>query len=118
MVVIRPVRSSDVSHLLELAGMAGVGLTTLPKDAGLVSNRIAKSDSSFAKLPDRPGGETYMFVLEDLETNKVVGACGIVSKVGGFEPFYAYNIESKLFESKVINVSKVVPILRLVEEHD
>jgi arginine N-succinyltransferase len=118
MVLIRPVRSADLGQLLQLAGIAGVGLTTLPKDESLLGQRIAKSQAAFAKLPDRPGGESYLLVMEDLDTKKVVGACGMVSKVGGFEPFYAYNIESKLFESKVINVSKVVPILRLVEEHD
>jgi len=118
MVVIRAVRAGDLGALLELAQLAGVGLTTLPKDEKLIAQRVAKSEASLLKLADRPGGETYIFVMEDLDTKKVVGTCGIVSKVGGFEPFYAYNIETKLFESKVIHVSKVVPILRLVEEHD
>src|SRR5207247_1376439 len=63
-------------------------------------------------------GESYLLVMEDHDTRAVVGACGIVSKVGGFEPFYAYKIERVLFESSVINVRKEVPILRLHEEHD
>ena len=104
--------------MTQLADLAGVGLTTLPKDEKLLSQRITRSEASLRRFPDRPGGEPYMFVMEDMETHAVVGTCGIVSKVGGFEPFYAYNIETKLFESKVIHVSKVVPILRLVEEHD
>jgi arginine N-succinyltransferase len=73
---------------------------------------------SLAKLAEQPGGETYLFVLEDLDTNKVVGASGIVSKVGGFQPFYGYHIERQVFHSDVINVHKEVPTLVLVEDHD
>jgi arginine N-succinyltransferase len=118
MVVVRPVSMSDLDGLVELAGLAGVGLTTLPKDRALLSRRIEKSVESLRKFADRPGGESYLFVMEDTAAHKVIGACGIVSKVGGFEPFYGYHIESQLFESKVIGVHKEVPILKLVEEHD
>src|SRR3954464_6332379 len=118
MVIIRPVSPSDLDQLVSLASLAGVGLTTLPKDRGLLSRRIAKSQAAFTKFAERPSGESYLLVMEDLDTHAVVGACGIVSKVGGFEPFYGYHIETSLFESKVINVRKEVPILRLVEDHD
>ena len=84
-----------------------------------MKKRIDRSISSFAALPiDRPGGENYLFVMEDLETGKVVGACGIMAKVGGYEPFYSYQIEKSVFESKLIKIHKEVPILKLVEEHD
>jgi arginine N-succinyltransferase len=120
MVVVRPVAASDLDGLVELASLAGVGLTTLPRDAKLLSKRIAASVQSLRKFAERPGGESYLFVMEDLAATppKLVGACGIVSKVGGFQPFYGYRIETSLFESKVINVRKEVPILTLHEEHD
>ena len=109
---------SDLEPLAELASLAGVGLTTLPKDRDLLAKRILQSQASFQRFVERPGGESYLFVMEDIEAKKVVGACGIVSKVGGFQPFYAYHIETSLFESKIINVRKEVPVLKLVEEHD
>lgn len=118
MVVVRPVSMEDLDGLAELAGLAGVGLTTLPKDRALLARRIAASEASFRKLIERPGGESYLFVMEDLDTRRVIGACGIVSKVGGYDPFYGYRIESQLFESKIIGVHKEVPILRLVKDHD
>lgn len=118
MVVIRPVTSADLDPLFELAGLAGAGLTTLPKDRELLKKRIDKSIQSFAAEPDRPGGETYLFVMEDLANERVVGACGVVSKVGGFQPFYGYRIDKVLFESKDIKVRKEVPILNLTTEHD
>jgi arginine N-succinyltransferase len=118
MFIIRPVAMSDLEPLEHLAGLAGVGLTTLPRDRALLKKRIQKSVRSLAELADRPGGESYLFVMEETQSRKVVGASGIVSKVGGFEPFYAYQIETSLFESAAINIRKEVPILRLVEEHD
>lgn len=118
MIVIRPVTMLDLDQLLELAGLAGAGLTTLPKDRELLKKRIDKSVKSFAAETDRPGGETYLFVMEDVTRKRVCGACGIVSKVGGFQPFYSYRIDKQLFESKAIKIKKEVPILNLVAEHD
>jgi len=122
MIVIRPVAHADLEPLVELAGMAGAGLTTLPKDRDLLRKRIAKSVKSFAVAAageiDRPGDESYLFVMEDQTRHRVIGACGIVAKTGGYEPFYAYRIEKKLFESRVINIRREVPILMLVKEHD
>src|SRR5437870_3751671 len=109
MVIIRPVNLSDLDQLEQLSQLAGVGLTTLPKDRDLLRKRIEKSVRSFENIPDRPAGESYLLVMEDFEKQLVVGAAGIVSKVGGFEPFYAYKIERVLFESSVINVRKEVP---------
>jgi arginine N-succinyltransferase len=119
MVFIRPVAKADLDPLVELASLAGAGLTNLPRDKTLLRKRIEKSLSSFQALPvERPGGESYLFVMEDSDSGRVVGACGIMSKVGGYEPFYSYKIETTVFESKQIKVHKEVPILMLVEEHD
>jgi arginine N-succinyltransferase len=143
MVLIRPAAMSDLEGLLSLANLAGVGLTTLPKDRALLARRIDHSVASFQKFAERPGGESYLFVMENLDSDhgattrtpvsersedpdltassrppRLIGACGIVSKVGGFEPFYGYHVETQLFESKTIGVHKEVPILKLVEEHD
>ena len=108
----------DLDALAALAALAGVGLTTLPKDRALLARRIEASESAFRKFADRPGGESYLFVMEDAGARRVIGACGIVSKVGGFQPFYGYHVETQLFESKVIGVHKEVPILRLNRDHD
>src|SRR4051812_36925009 len=118
MVVVRPVTSADLDQLEALAALTGVGLTTLPKDRDYLAKRIRLSERAMQSIPDKPGGESYLFVMEDLSTHMLIGACGVISKVGGFEPFYSYAIESSLFHSDVINVNKEVPILILREEHD
>ena len=78
MVVVRPVIMDDLDALAELAGLAGVGLTTLPKDRALLAKRIEASETSFRKFVDRPGGESYLFVMEDTAARprKLIGACG------------------------------------------
>jgi arginine N-succinyltransferase len=118
MVIVRPVHFADLDKLEALAALTGIGLTTLPQDREYLTKRIRNSERSFQSIPDKPAGESYLFVMEDLATHAIVGACGIVSKVGGFEPFYSYSIEKTLFHSDVIGVNKEVPILRLHEEHD
>ena len=118
MVVLRPATQSDLNELVALVGRAGPGLTSLPADADLLRSRIEGSQHGFEKLKAKPEGEPYLFVMEDLTTGKVVGTCGVWSKVGGFEPFYAYRIEKSIHESKMLKVRTEIPTLHLVAEHD
>ncbi|MDB5103514.1 MAG: arginine/ornithine succinyltransferase subunit [Fibrobacteres bacterium] len=117
-VIIRPVQADDLDSLMELSAQTSFGLTTLPHDKPLLKRRIKDSQRGFSRMADKPGGETYLFVMEDLVTGKVVGTAGIVSKVGGFEPFYSYRIVSTLAESKMLKVRKDISALHLVEEHN
>ncbi len=117
MLIIRPIRQSDLDSLLELAAITGFGLTTLPRDRGLLNDRIIESEESFRRMMHRPRGECYLFVLEDTKSHRLAGTCGITSKVGGFEPFYAYRVESTVYQSEMLNVHKDVQTLTLVAEH-
>ncbi len=118
MLVIRPIATDDLDQLVELAALAGVGITTLPKDRQLLRKRITESQHGFSKMTDKPAGETYLFVLEDLEKKQIVGTTGIVAKVGGFEPFYAYRIETSVHESQMLGIHKEIQTLHLVREHN
>src|SRR5881394_1181145 len=118
MLVIRPISLEDLAALYEMANRAGYGLTSLPRDRELLQNRIVESQESFARIGQKPRGEHYLFVLEDLTTGKAVGTCGIVAKVGGFEPFYAYKVETAIVESDVLNVRKEMKCLKLVTDHN
>ena len=120
MLVIRPVRPDDIDALVGLAAQVGsFGLTTLPHDADILLRRIRRSEQGFARIAEaEPRGESYLFVMEETETGRVVGTAGIVSKVGGFEPFYAYRIETSIHESKTLGVRREIPTLHLFTEHD
>ena len=119
MLVIRPVSPPDLDDLLDLASQASFGLTTLPRDADFLRQRIADSIEGFGRLgTGRPRGEALLLVLEDTAASRVVGTAGIVSKVGGFEPFYAYAIETAVHESRDLGIRKEIRTLHLVEEHN
>ena len=120
MLVIRPIVLQDLEQLESLSAHTGYGLTTLPRDSKLLARRIKASLRGFEKLSDddRPRGETYLFALEDLASGRIVGTSGIVAKVGGFDPFYAYRIETTVHESKMLNVRNEIHVLHLDKEHD
>ncbi len=117
MIFIRPVDISDLGPLSALADQTLFGLTTLPRDRELLRERIHESRRSFESNTKKPRGETYLFVMEDRRTGRVVGTSGIDAKVGGFEPFYAYQIETTMHESKVLNIRKEIRMLHLLQEH-
>ncbi len=115
--LVRPARVADLEALLELAALSGFGLTTLPRDPEFLRKRLTESERSFAHATEEPRGEPYLFVLERGSTHEVIGTSAILSKVGGFEPFYAYRVETKVHESKMLDVRKEIPVLHLVREH-
>lgn len=112
MFIIRPIAQKDLDGLLELLRDSGHGLTTLPKDRTILKRRIVHSERSFTdREPERPRGEDYLFVMEELFTGRLVGVCAIISKIGGFEPYYFYKVETHHHESKSIHVKSKIQSL-------
>ena len=118
MLVVRPVKKEDLDRLYELSGKVTVGLTTFPHDRKILTQRLKKAALSFAEKPQKPGGEIYMFVLEDLSKKKLVGTSAIFSKVGGYEPSYTYRIETLTKKSKALKMTKTIQYLRLVRDYN
>lgn len=115
--VIRPIRENDLDNLIDLAADAGPGLTTLPNDRTFLKQRIVDSLRAFDDKVSKPRGEAYLFVLEDLESKQIVGTSGIISKVGGFEPFYTYQILEEHHQDQSLGVNKTIQYLKLIENH-
>ncbi|GAB6063216.1 arginine N-succinyltransferase [Deferrisoma palaeochoriense] len=117
MMVLRPVRVDDLEAVVGLVGASGYGLTSLPKDPDLLADRVRDGAEAFGREIRKPGGESYLFVLEDLETGAIAGTSGIVAKVGGFEPFYTYRLETHELVSEVLGIRREIRCLHLVREH-
>lgn len=111
MFIIRPIEDNDLDGLMGLLEKSGHGLTTLPKDPEVLKKRIRISQRSFLHREEGPGGEDYLFVMEELFTGKIVGVCAIISKIGGFQPFYFYRLESVAQESKLLQIKNDVKLL-------
>lgn len=111
MFIIRPIEGKDLDGLMELLEESGHGLTSLPKDPEVLKKRIRISERSFLHREEGPGGEDYLFVMEELFTGRIVGVCAIISKIGGFEPYYFYRLEKAHHESKVIHAKNDITSL-------
>lgn len=118
MFVLRPVKEGDLEGVYKLALKTGGGLTTLPPYKEKLYEKIRESVKNFHFLPSKPSGETYFFVLEDTESKRIIGTSAVYSKVGGFQPFWTYEIKKVQKISKLLNVNKEVKYLQVKMEHN
>ena len=117
MYLLRPVRESDLPALVALVqGIAG-GMTSLPPDESFLRDRIDDSLRSFSPKVKKPGAEHYLFVLEETITGTVVGTSGIAARVGGYEPFYSYELRRERHTHVPLNMDREVPALHLKQVH-
>lgn len=117
MLIIRPICETDLPGLVALAKSTGGGLTTLPPDRNFLAERIDNSLRAFSPRVHQPGGEFYLFALEDTATGDLLGVSGIASRVGGFEPWYSYEIKPERLTHQPLHVDKEIPVLHLRQEH-
>jgi arginine N-succinyltransferase len=88
MFIIRPAHPKDLPTLLKLARM--VHFINLPADSDLLAAKVRKSLASFAGKAKSERERQFMFVLEDLETENVVGTSAVISAISwpGFPHVY------------------------------
>lgn len=117
MFVIRPIEENDLDGLMALLEDSGHGLTSLPKDRDIIKKKILFSKRSFEHRDEAANGESYLFVMVELFTGKIVGVSGIISKIGGFEPYYFYRLKEQSKHSKMLNVTKNIKTLHFEKIH-
>ena len=108
MLIIRPICSKDYDALWQIAHESGHGFTSLPENQELLSNRIARSEQSFATEVTSAGDQGYLFVLEDTETGQVLGTSGIEAAVGMTDAFYHYHMGKVVHSSPKLNIYNTV----------
>lgn len=117
MLCLRSIRDSDLPLLVALTRTIDGSLTTLPPNEEFLRERIESARHSFRPGIKQPNGEFYLFVLEDTATGELVGTSGISSRVGGFDPFYSYEIQRERFAHAPLEIEKEMPVLHLKREH-
>lgn len=120
MLRVRSIREADIDGLMMLASHAKKGLTTLPHDREVLQARIDASIKSTASDVDHPGGETYLFVLEDVsdQSTGILGVCGVVSKIGGYEPHWTFAVDQECFRSESLQIDNTLEVLKLKANHN
>ncbi len=91
---VRPARSDDFQAIYEMAKLTGGGFTNLPPDKGALVAKLSRSDDAFSREEDSPGGDLFLFVLENVDNGQIRGTCQIFSRVGMHQPFYSYRIST------------------------
>jgi arginine N-succinyltransferase len=92
---IRPARNDDFEAIYEMAKLTGGGFTNLPADKATLVDKLLRSADAFSRDREAPGGDLFVFVLENVATGEIRGTCQIFSRVGQDpdHPFYSYRIK-------------------------
>lgn len=112
MFVLRSVSESDLNDLYELSGT--VFFINLPHDKHLIKEKISKSLRTFKQPQADLSKNFYMFVLEDLKQNRVIGVSIIHAQHGTEqEPHFYLRVGSEHKYSQTINTGFVHGTLKL-----
>jgi len=117
MQVLRPITANDFDALKQIAIESGHGFTSLPVDDTQLKEKIDRAEKSFAKNINKPLDESYLFVLEDSETGKVIGTTAIEAAVGLTVPLYHYHLGKTVHHSPTLNVYNTVDILSMCNDY-
>ena len=115
--IIRPITSNDLDTLVYIAEQSGPGFTSLPNNRELLEKKIEQSLLAMSCPISVPGEESYLFVMEDLDKQVVVGTCGIEAAVGTKEPWYHYRIGTIVHASRELDVHNRFKTLYLCNDY-
>ncbi len=113
----RAVKETDLKAIYSLALGSGIGITTLPKNKSTLELRLTKALQSFSKTVKQPHNEYYLFVLEDLDKNQIVGTAAIESLTGQETPFYSYRHIKETKSHEALGISVVHEYLSLTYDN-
>ena len=117
MFVIRSVEKKDIDDLFALSQT--VFFINLPADRAIIEQRIESSIKSFTKPSKNLAKNYYLFVLEDLETNKVLGISMIHAQHGTEEePHFYLRVGQEHKFSSSINTGFILGTLELGWDSD
>jgi arginine N-succinyltransferase len=91
MLIVRPAGPADLDSLMELAVLSGRGFTSLPEDEATLLDRLTLSEASFTGgVPPRDAWYTLM--LEDSDSGRIEGLCGVRAAVGVRRPHFSFRV--------------------------
>lgn len=117
MMILRPVQTTDLDAIMQLATQAGVGMTTLQADLAQLQDKIANALQAFHSDIERPGEEYYFFALEDAKTGRIAGVSAIIAAVGLSRAFFNYKVGTVVHVSPSLNRYKKLQILYLGNDY-
>lgn len=113
---IRPVQDIDLPDILGIAKHLGPGFTSLPNDVKVLESRVARSMDSFSEKIDR-AARFYLFVLENVKTQKIIGTSAIEADVSHLSPFYNFKHSVLTQPSQILHKKQENEILSFVSDY-
>lgn len=112
--IVRSIRENDYEDLMALAKQ--FTLLNLPAEPKVLKQKIKTSLQSFAGELKKEKAE-YLFVLEDIDLQRVIGTCLILAKHGTEKyPHYYFKILERKRQSPNLGVGFIHNVLRLGED--
>src|SRR3989344_4234969 len=112
MFILRSVQPDDLSDLFKLSNI--MTFINLPPDEELISSKIDSSMRSFKNPNSDLSKNYYIFVLEDFETNEILGVSMIHAQHGTEnEPHFYLTVGQEAKFSQTINTGFVHGTLKL-----
>ncbi|WP_260954825.1 arginine N-succinyltransferase [Pseudomonas citri] len=116
MLALRPVQPTDLPQLQQLARDSLVGVASLADDSADLREKILASCAALQANVQSPGGERYVFVLQDLVSGRLAGCSQILACTGYDEPFYSLRNRPFSSASRELNIQHGVPALSLCQD--
>jgi len=116
MLVIRPVRLSDLDDLYRLSQLAGSGMTSLPSDLDTLQANIENAVASFNRA-ETLASDYFLLVMEDTDKGLVVGTSAVHARTGSRQAFYAYRLMSVTHFSHSLDKQYRSGLLHLSNEY-
>ena len=114
--VIRAAEENDLDRLLELSAMVGSGMTSMPTDRQSWIDKLERSITDFNREQPKKNGDIYFMVMEDLETDKIVGSGAVYAGIGLHRPFYSYKLATLTTSSEKLDLTIHTRLLNLVND--
>ena len=117
MQIIRPIRQADFAELQSIAIESGHGFTSLPQCDNKLSQKITLAEQAVNNVDPQVRNGSYLFVLEDTETGRILGTTGIEAEVGVSSPLYHYRLSQIKQRSASLGVNRTVSTLNVCNDY-
>lgn len=120
--LVRPVEENDLISLCDIANKMVMGLPSLQNDEKILKAKIKRSINSFAQKNEERS-RLFFFVLEDMETRKIIGTSAIEAEVAYYSPYYSYYVTTliqkyvSLAQNETIQIEQQNKILYLSNDY-
>lgn len=113
MIIVRLAQKSDVDAVLDLAQQAYPGMTTLPPEREVLEQKIENSMRSVSRTLTNENDATYFLVMEDSQSNMIIGTAAVIACLGARDDFYSYKIDQVSHRCRELDKHKVFQTLSL-----